>query len=224
MKNIVFAFGLGACSLVVAAAGEIRGRITISRPLTKDRVAVSTYQARGLFVPERPSKNTVGDEISRVAIYLQDEGLPAASPINLELIQEKRQFSDEVVIVPAGSTVAFPNRDPIFHNVFSLSKARPFDLGYYPMNESRSVKFERPGVVQVYCHIHRDMNAAVVVVPSRWYGRPDPDGRFSMTGVPPGKHQLVVWHKSAGFFRRTVDVPAEGSIEITMDVPVEETK
>src|SRR5262249_31646507 len=152
-----------------------------------------------------------GEEFGRMVVYLEGKELPPGRPIEAKLAQEKRQFSAEVLVVPIESTVNFPNEDPIFHNVFSLSKARQFDLGYYPMNQSRSVKFTKPGVVQVYCHIHREMNAAVVVTPNSWYARPDKSGRFTLAEIPAGTYQLVVWHKAGGFFRRSVDVPAQGS-------------
>lgn len=213
---LVFLVMVGFC----APAGQISGRVIVTRPLTKQRLTFVPYQARGLFVaaPDNPAAR--GEEFDRVAIYLEGEGLPAGAPVAAELRQEKRQFTERIVIVPAGSTVAFPNGDPIFHNVFSLSKAKQFDLGYYARNESQSVKFNKPGIVQVYCHIHREMNAAVVVAPSAWYGRPDQHGGFSLSEVPAGAYQLVVWHKSAGFFRRRVVVPPEGNVELRFEVPI----
>jgi plastocyanin len=214
----------GILALVLALgsvqAGEINGRIVIGKPLTKQRLAFAPYQARGLFVASAGAKETGGEEFSRMAFYLEEAGLGAGKPITVELRQENRQFSAEVLVVPAGSTVIFSNGDPIFHNVFSLSKAKQFDLGYYPMNESRSQRLDRPGIVQVYCHIHREMTAAVVVAPSAWYGRPETNGRFLLSGVPAGMHELVVWHKSAGFFRQRVEVPAEGTVEVTIHVPL----
>ncbi len=213
---LVLALGAGGR----AQAGEISGRIIIGKPLTKQRLAFAPYQARGLFVASPDAKETGGEEFNRMAVYLEGAGLRAGEPAQAELRQEKRQFTAEVLIVPAGSTVIFSNGDPIFHNVFSLSKAKQFDLGYYPMNESRSQRLDRPGIVQVYCHIHREMTAAVVVAPSAWYALPEKNGRFLLSAVPAGTHQVVVWHKSAGFFRQRVEVPAEGTVEITIHVPI----
>ena len=219
MKTTLF-FLLLLCALAWnAAAGEINGLITVSKPLTKQRMAISAYQPRGVFVPASGAAKPAGEEFHRMVIYLEGKALPGGQPIEAELRQEKRQFSEEVMAVPVGSTVAFPNGDPIFHNVYSLSKAKQFDLGYYPLNQSKSVKFTRPGVVQVYCHIHREMNAAVVVVPSSWYGQPDNGGHFHLTGIPAGSYELVVWHKTVGFLRRSVNIPAEGAVNVTLDVP-----
>ncbi len=102
------------------------------------------------------------------------------------LNQQGSRFDPELIVVPTGSTIQFPNLDPIFHNVFSLSKARKFDLGYYPEGQSRSVKFNDAGVVQVYCHIHANMYAAIVVTDSPWYVKPEADGSFSFSNVPAG--------------------------------------
>jgi len=124
------------------------------------------------------------------------------------------------VIIPVGSSVSFPNADPIFHNVFSLSGAKKFDLGYYPAGQTRVVKFEQPGVVQVYCHLHPNMYGAIVVVPNRWYTKPGDDGRFWLHDVPEGTYSLVAWHVNAGFFRKEIHVPSTGGIDVVVDLPV----
>jgi len=121
-----------------------------------------------------------------------------------------------------GSTVSFPNEDPIFHNVFSLSKARAFDLGYYPAGETREVKFDAPGIAQVYCHLHSDMSAAVVVVPTQWYSQPDEHGSFSFPGLPAGSYRVVLWHKSAGFFIRKVELEEAGTLDFSFKIPIKE--
>jgi hypothetical protein len=125
-------------------------------------------------------------------------------------------------VVPVGSTVSFPNFDPIFHNVFSLSKAKSFDLGYYPAGQTRTVKLERAGVVQVYCHLHPQMTAAILVAPNAWHTKLQTDGTFSLSGIPAGTFTVIAWHKSAGFFRRTVQVSEAGSVEVDFTIPIRE--
>ena len=205
-------------------AGQISGKIRILKPLSKESVTFSPYQSRGAFVTVQGSKEGEKEELSRLVVYLEGEGLPPGTPVKAQISQEKRQFAPEIVAVTVGSTVAFPNEDPILHNVFSLSKIKQFDLGYYPVGRSRSVTFEKPGIVEVYCHLHRDMSAAVVVTPSACYTQPDKEGRFSLSDVPGGSYRVVVYHKSAGFFRRPIEVPAEGQVEILMEVPVPDSK
>jgi hypothetical protein len=105
--------------------------------------------------------------------------------------------------------------------VFSLSKTQPFDLGFYPKGQSRTVKFNHPGIVQVYCHIHANMYAAIIVTSSPWYGKPSGDGSFSWNDVPAGHYRLSAWHKIAGLYKTEVDVPESGKVEVSIQVPVD---
>jgi len=203
-----------------ASAGEIKGHLLVTKVLTKKRVALPNYELRGVPLPPQSEETSLVDEFSRSVVYLEDASPSSAAPVTLKLVQKNTRFVPEILVVPVGSSVTFVNSDPIFHNVFSLSKAKQFDLGYYPAGQSRAVKFDKPGVVQVYCHIHRDMNAAILVVPNESYVQPGEDGTFSLTGIPPGTHTVVVWHKSAGFFRRKIQVPENGSVDLTMTIPV----
>ncbi|MBI3934571.1 MAG: hypothetical protein HY316_07735 [Acidobacteria bacterium] len=148
--------------------------------------------------------------------------MPPPVPFAASLNQLKQRFEPGLVIIPVGSTVSFPNEDPIFHNVFSLSPARQFDLGYYPAGETRELKFDQAGIVQVYCHLHSDMNAAIVVVPTPWYTQPDEHASFSFSTVPAGSYTVVVWHKSAGFFRRKVQVSDQSPVALSFEIPIQE--
>jgi hypothetical protein len=132
--------------------------------------------------------------------------------------QQNRQLEPELLVLPVGSTVNFPNLDPIFHNIFSLSKAQPFDLGYYPKGKTKSVTFPHSGIVQVYCHVHPNMYGAIVVTSSRWFGKPAADGTFSWQDVPPGKYRLMIWQKFAGLFRRDLVIPESGSAGIRIAI------
>ena len=116
----------------------------------------------------------------------------------------------------------FPNLDPIFHNVFSLSKPKSFDLGNYPQGHTRNVTFNEPGIVLVNCHLHTNMAATIVITPNQWCTRSDEMGRFSLRDLPPGKHTLVAWHKSAGFFRQTVLVDDSHTAAVEFVIPLDE--
>jgi plastocyanin len=144
-------------------------------------------------------------------VYLEGpvQGAPPAAPQTEQIQQLNRRFVPDQVVVSAGSTVSFPNMDPIFHNIYSLSKPKSFDLGAYDKGETRTVTFPKPGIVEIYCHLHPNMEATVVVTPNRWYAQPDRNGQYRIPDVPPGQYTLVAWHKTAGFFRKTV-VVAEG--------------
>jgi len=193
-----------------AQAQSITGTIRIEKKLTKRRVtpSVSIYQ-RGAAVDlgKDANEDPLEFERSRVVIYLEGPspaGIDSARPATLKMQQLDRRFTPDLLVVPAGSTVSFPNMDPIFHNIFSLSKPKTFDLGSYDKGEIREVVFPKPGIVDVYCHLHPNMTATVVVTPNRWYARSDRSGHFEIQNVPPGKYTIVAWHKSAGFFRKSI--------------------
>jgi plastocyanin len=200
-------------------AGDLTGHISITKTLTRKRVSLPSYDAERFTADGKQPDRSV-DELGRVVVWLEGGELPRAQPETAVLAQHYQRFQPEIVVIPAGSMVSFPNQDPIFHNVFSLSHTKSFDLGYYPQGHSRSVEFKQAGVVQVYCHLHPNMYGAIVVVPSRMYARPGQDGGFTMTSIPAGTYQLVAWHASAGFFRRRVRVPESGALTANFVIPV----
>jgi len=232
--RITFSFtGLAALCAVAggvamaARDGAITGRVIITKALTKKRVTLPSYQLRGVTLAAPPltkpvSGGTGVDELSRVVVYLDGSGLNPGVPAKAVLSQKNRRFDPEMVVVTVGSTVSFPNLDVIFHNVFSLSKAKQFDLGFFPAGETRTVKFDRPGIVEVFCHIHPDMSAAILVLPTGSWTRPIDDGSFSLSGIPPGAYELVAWHRSAGFFRRHITVTSGVTPAVDFVIPVKE--
>lgn len=202
-----------------ASAQDITGTILIKRKLTRQSVtpSVSVYQ-RGAVVKlgKETEQDPLAFERSRVVIYLEGplpaDVAPADSP-TLTMAQVDRRFSPDLLVIPAGSSVSFPNRDPIFHNIFSLSRPKAFDLGVYDKGETRKVTFPKPGLVEVYCHLHPNMEGVILVTPNRWYARSDGKGQFRIPDVPPGHYTVVAWHKSAGFFRKPIVVePGHDSI------------
>jgi plastocyanin len=233
MKPLVLLSIFAVCEAATAAISqssqaEIKGRVVVSKTLTKKRVTMPSYQLRGVAVDALNAESShnaapIVDELSRVVIYLEAPGLDRGTPITATLTQRNRRFDPEFVVIPVGSTVSFPNADPIFHNVFSLSKVKAFDLGYYPDGQTQIVRFDRPGVVQVYCHLHADMTAAILVVPTALWTRPRPDGSFSLSRIPPGSYELVVWHRSAGFFRRRVTVNDDETVVVDLEIPLHES-
>ena len=216
LATVMFAAG--------ASAQDITGTILIKKKLTKRSVTapVSVYQ-RGPVVTlgKDAAEDPLAFERSRVIVYLEGPGpaetSPAdsspAKPATLTMQQVDRRFSPDLLVVPMGTTVSFPNMDPIFHNLFSLSKAKTFDLGSYDKGQSRNVTFSKPGLVYVYCHLHPNMEATIMVTPNRWYARVDPSGQFRIPDVPPGRYTVVAWHKAAGFFRKSIVIePGHNSV------------
>ena len=126
-----------------------------------------------------------------------------------------------VVAITRGSTVDFPNDDPIFHNVFSLSSAATFDLRRYPPGQSRSETFTKAGLVKV-CHIHSHMSATILVLDHPYFTIPNLDGSFELPNVPPGQYTLVGWHERVGEHTATIDVEAGKPASINFSLPVED--
>jgi plastocyanin len=200
---------------------ELTGRIVISKKLSKKQVTLPVYQLRGASANIVAGEHAESlNELGSIVVYLEGQLPVPEKPIRVELEQAGQRFEPNLVVIPVGSSVSFPNGDPIFHNVFSLSGAKKFDLGYYPAGQTRIVKFDEPGVVQVYCHLHPNMYAAIVVVPNRWYAKPGDDGSFAFHDVPPGTYHLVAWHLTAGFFRREVHVASTANTDVVVDIPV----
>ena len=215
-------------ALTTLRGADIRGTITIQRKLTPRNVtpAAGLYQ-RGSAVALRPdsAESALDYERSHTVVYL--EGAPLAASVTApsatpEMEQQNRRFSPDLIVIPAGSTVSFPNFDPIFHNVFSLSKPKSFDLGNYPKGQSRMVTFAKPGVVSVYCHLHPNMAGTIVVTPNRWSSRVDAQGQYMLADVPPGKYTVLAWHKAGGIFRQSIEVAAGRDAEANFFVPLPE--
>src|SRR5271166_5265934 len=124
-------------------------------------------------------------------------GAAGVSPMHAVLQQKNKTFEPHLLVVTKGSTVDFPNRDPWFHNVFSLFNGKRFDLGLYEAGSTRTVHFDREGVSYIFCNIHPEMSAVIVVLASPYFAVPNKGGEFSIGPVPPGKYMLHVWSENA---------------------------
>ena len=120
-----------------------------------------------------------------------------AAPMHATLEQKDKTFIPHMLVITRGSTVEFPNHDPWFHNVFSLFNGKRFDLGLYEAGTSRTVHFDREGISYIFCNIHPEMSAVVVVLPSSYFAVPDKQGNFSIANVPPGRYSVHVWSEGA---------------------------
>jgi plastocyanin len=221
MSGVLFAAAL-------LAGADVHGTIIIERKLTRRNVTASAgmYQ-RGVAVAlgADGEEDALAFERSHVAIYL--EGAPADADrgaVKASIEQRDRRFAPDLVVIPAGSAVSFPNFDPIFHNVFSLSKVKSFDLGNYPDGQSRTVTFPAPGLVAVYCHLHSNMSATIVVAPNHWATKADGKGSFTLADVPAGTYKVVAWHKSAGTFRKTIVIGDKNDVDLSFTLPYVGTK
>jgi plastocyanin len=152
-----------------------------------------------------------------VVSYEPEGGAPRPAPRTIEVDTRNKRFLPRVTVVAAGSSVAFPNRDPIFHNVFSVSPGNRFDLGRYREGQSRSTRFDKPGLVRVYCNVHEQMIAYVMVVETPWHAVSAEDGHFQLENLPRGRGTLTVWHERSATKRIPIDVPAGEPLRIRLD-------
>ena len=127
--------------------------------------------------------------------------------------QKNARFIPHLLAVATGTVVDFPNDDRIYHNVFSLSKAKRFDLGRYAAGHSKAVRFDTPGIVRVFCEIHSHMNAFVLVFDHRYFAVTDEEGRFHIDRVPPGSYKVTAWYEGVLRQTQTVVVPSSGAAE-----------
>ena len=179
------------------ATGTIEGRVEVSRALTARRARFRIYAEPGPGAVPPASDSADRDERRNIIVYIEraPSGAETTPDTGLLLRQHGERFVPHVLPVIRGTTVEFPNDDPLFHNVFSLSHAKAFDLGRYPRGASRSVTFDRGGIVQVFCHIHSDMSAVVLVLDNPHFAVPDAEGRYSIPRLPPGDYTVVAWHE-----------------------------
>ena len=162
--------------------------------------------------------NRSATDVGQSVIWLEAAAPGKTTPSRSETFTEGKQFLPRVSVVPVGSTMAFPNHDPFNHNVFSLSPEARFDLGLYGRNESKTAQFLRAGIVRVYCNVHPQMSAIVVVRDNPYYAQPGADGSFTINDVPPGSYVLHAWHERGGETTRPVTVPATGLRNTTLQL------
>jgi plastocyanin len=217
--RLVAASAAAAVLLSSAPAAQrpavVRGRVEIGIPISMKRPA-SAYPTRAVSSPALASAS----ELRHVVVYLKDAPPRHVRSTKVEIRQRDENFVPRVVAVPVGSEVAFPNDDPIYHNVFSLSRPRNFNLGRYPRGHTRRVQFERPGIVKVFCDIHSHMSATVMVFNHPWFVVPDEEGRFELTAVPAGEREVTAWHERLGDTTHQIRVEGGRIAEADFVLPV----
>lgn len=188
--------------LITPPAGGIEGKITVRQ--LPERIA-NRYAGAG---------GAGSHKVARLPVFVIVEGAatgrePAAATAT-QMAQRDTAFAPPVLVVPVGTTIRFPNEDKFFHNVFSYSKAKRFDLGRYPRGEAKTVTFDKSGQIAVFCEIHKWMRGAIVVLDNPFYAAVAEDGSFRIPNVPPGTYEVTVWHAERGGKSFKVTVPASG--------------
>lgn len=193
-----------------SSTGTIRGRVELRRRPTQDD---SRPDVSGLGM----SAATHETNRRRSVVYLETAphgAFDVRDEPRARLDQRNETFVPRVLAIVAGTTVDFPNSDVTYHNVFSFSRTRSFDLGRYAAGRSRSVRFDRPGIVRVFCDIHSHMSAYILVFAHRYFAVTDDDGNYRMPDVPPGTYTVVAWHESDPLESRRATVAEGADLEL----------
>ena len=191
--------------------GTIRGRVDVQLPPPAATGVDVTSLHRGR---ERPASDRM-----RAVVYLETAPRGAFEEPRdrrARMDQRNETFVPHLLAITVGTTVEFPNNDVTYHNVFSLSRPRPFDLGRYAVGRSRSVTFDRPGIVRVFCDIHSQMSAFILVFSHRFFDVTDSQGRYAIEEVPAGTYKVNIWNEAVTPRSRTVSVPAGGEVALNV--------
>ena len=196
--------------------GAIRGRLDIQRVVQPAERRPNTAELN------TPPPREIPD-LRRAVVYL--ETAPAAAlesrePGRARMDQRNETFLPHVLAIDAGTVVDFPNNDKTYHNVFSLSRTRKFDLGRYASGKSKSLRFDRPGIVRVFCDIHSHMSAFILVFSHPYYSKAEADGRYRIDNVPPGTYTVAAWHEGETRETKTVTIPPQGG-DVDLDFIVQ---
>ena len=188
------------------APGSVRGSVVVRSPVA----APTGDLLGGTSVPRAPRHHR------EAVVFFETppdrvDGLVEA---RVAMRQRDATFLPHVLAVTAGTTVEFPNDDETYHNVFSLSKPRPFDLGRYAAGRSKAVRFERPGIVRVFCDIHTQMNAFIHVFDHRFHAVTDAEGRYEIDRVPPGTYRVTAWYEGVAQETKVVTVAPGAAAEL----------
>ncbi|HEX2225444.1 MAG TPA: hypothetical protein VHN15_14680 [Thermoanaerobaculia bacterium] len=200
-KTLPFALAAALLFGGAVSAEELRGRVQLL--------------AKGGKEPAR------GSDARQAVVYFEPVSpqpvRPPAEPF--VMTTRKKEFVPRVLAIPRGSRVRFPNEDLILHNVFSVSGGNSFDLGLYRAGAGKDKRFTESGLVRVYCNVHHDMVAYVLVLDTPYFVSPEANGEFVLTGLPKGRGRLTIWHEQAEPFTMDLQLPAAspvlGRLEVT---------
>jgi plastocyanin len=196
--------------LVAARPGSIRGHVELKRP------AAAIERRPGVADLGTPAGRDVPD-LLRSVVYLESapRGAFETSEGGRAVMDQRNEtFVPHVLAITTGTTVDFPNSDKFYHNVFSLSKTRPFDLGRYAAGNSRPIRFDRAGIIRVFCDIHSHMNAYILVFSHPFFAMTDAEGRYRIENVPPGTYGVIAWNEGTSSEARPITVPDGGVAEL----------
>lgn len=211
-KQLNLGLLVGLLWLQSADAGTITGKVTRPPAATEQRPTVTRYAGRSLAQANAPVDVSCRCNPGLFAVvYLTGDSLPSLSPPDSipSMAQKDKRFEPSVMAVCVGTEVGFPNLDPFYHNVFSYSSAKKFDLGRYPQGDTKRVRFDKPGMVQIFCEIHYSMRAYVHVLETPYFTVSSDQGDFSIPDIEPGDYTINVWQENLPLLQREITVESD---------------
>jgi len=219
--NIVLQDGLQAqqndTSRINIRTGSINGRIEILKMNTMESSQHAArhqlYGTMNMTSQKPPATN----EYANIVVYLEGQSLKRESqhaPSHSQIDQRNAEFFPHVLPVLRGTVVSFINRDNVYHNVFSLSPAKKFNIGRRPTGQAAPVVMDKPGVVEVFCDIHSNMAAYILVLDNDFFTQPNKHGNYSMDHIPVGTYTLKVWHERLSSQEQTITISPNGTTTI----------
>lgn len=212
-----------AAACAAASAGTITGNVraegkTDAMDGATDGATDGAYASRKYKFVEKVDYPAMHDFV----VYVEGSfGTNSEPPTNsmqvttVKVSQDHAMFSPHILPVMVGTWVEWPNNDDIYHNVFSMSDAKSFDLGLYKGKDpDKRVLFDKPGRVDVFCSIHKDMNCVVLVLENPYFASTDENGNYKIPGVPPGTYKLKAWHERLPADEREITVPTNGEVKV----------
>ncbi len=204
---------------VPAGGGTITGTVRAEgKPGTdSDTTGGGAYDSRKFKFVERVDYAAMHDFVVYLEGPVGDKPVAPETPATVEshhVVQKGAVFNPHVLPIVVGTTVEWPNNDDIFHNVFSMSEARQFDLGLYKHGEpGKRVTFDKPGRVDVFCSIHANMHCIILVLENPYFAATGDSGHYTITNVPPGTYKLTAWHERLPKQSREITVPRDGQVK-----------
>lgn len=190
---------LQATAATVASAAEFRGHIEL------------------LEKGKRSADKTLAVDAT-VIVFEPGRKIAPPKPVIVDMATVRKEFSPRILVVPVGSTVRFPNQDPILHNVFSVSGRNSFDLGLLGKGGGKSAVFREAGIVRVFCNVHHAMFGYIFVVASPFWARVDATGAFRIADVPAGAGKLTVWNERSSPTTRELTLPVSPPLTIGIEI------
>lgn len=191
-------------------AGTLSGVVTRPPAATVPPASIDRYAGQGTS-SEPPAADCRCNPGLYSVVYLTGDSLPPIVPPDSipSIAQLNQRFEPSVMAVAVGTKVSFPNLDPFYHNVFSYSSAKKFDLGRYPQGNTKVVEFDKPGLVKIFCEIHFSMRAYVHVLETPYFATSSENGEFRIENVRPGDYTLHVWQENLPELSRPLTVAAD---------------